>query len=199
MSGWKHYLMIFLFFTLAGLAVRASVSATKWRGFEVLHKSVAGINTQNNSPKPIMKITSSVFKNQERVPDKYTCAGLDINPPLDFNDVPADAETLAVIMDDPDAPDGVWTHWTVWNLTSDTKGIAEGAESQIGVQGITSSGGFGYHGPCPPSGTHHYVFRLYALDQSLDLPASSTENDLRRAMAGHTLAQAELVGLYSKD
>lgn len=144
-----------------------------------------------------MKITSSAFGNGEEIPVKYTCDGEDINPPLQFEDVPADAQSLVLICNDPDAPAGTWIHWTLWNIDPKTEGIEESSLPQGAVEGQTSFGKPGYGGPCPPSGTHRYFFRLYALDCRLDLSVSATVNELKQAMADHLLASAEFFGLYS--
>jgi Raf kinase inhibitor-like YbhB/YbcL family protein len=144
-----------------------------------------------------MKITSSAFKNNENVPSKYTCDGNNINPPLTFSDVPKNTKSLVLIVDDPDAPAGIWTHWTLWNIPPDTQIIPEGSEPSSTVQGKTSFGTNKYGGPCPPSGTHHYYFKLYALDSVLNLSEKTDSGNLQKAMSGHVIEQTQLVGLYS--
>lgn len=146
-----------------------------------------------------MKITSSIFKNNSPIPSQYTCDGLNVNPPLSFAEIPSTTQSLALISDDPDAPMGTWVHWTLWNIDPATKGIFENSVPLGAVQGMTSFGENAYGGPCPPSGIHHYYFKLYALDTGLDLPASAKKEDLEKAMSGHVLAEAELVGLYSRE
>lgn len=143
----------------------------------------------------IMKITGPALENMAVIPDKYTCKGENINPELDFSEVPVDAKSLALIVDDPDAPAGDWVHWILWNIPV-TSSIAE--NSYAGTRGLTSFGENKYGGPCPPSGTHRYYFKLFALDTELDLPTSSGKFELLEAMSGHTLAQAELMGTFSK-
>ncbi len=145
-----------------------------------------------------MQITSSSFKNSQPIPEKFTCDGEDINPELAFADVPANAQSLALIVHDPDAPSGDFTHWTVWNIVPDISGIAENSAPQGAVQGVTDFGRTGYSGPCPHNGSHHYHFTLYALDTVLDLGASATKLDIEEAMDGHVLAKAELIGVYEK-
>ena len=145
-----------------------------------------------------MKLTSSVFLNNQNIPAKYSCDGVNVNPPLTLSDVPNNAKSLVLIMDDPDAPMGTWIHWTVWNIDPKTSEIAENSVPSQAIEGKTSSGKSGYGGPCPPSGTHRYFFKLYALDIALSLPQSTTKEDLEKAMTGHTLEQAELVGLYNR-
>lgn len=144
-----------------------------------------------------MKFFSPVFQHKQMIPSLYTCQGKDISPPLLIADVPSDAKSLAFIMDDPDASVGTWVHWVFWNLPVSTTEIAENATLSV-PQGRTDFGFSRYGGPCPPSGTHRYFFKLYALDVSLDLPAGSTKSDLEKAMAGHILEMAELIGLYKK-
>ncbi len=144
-----------------------------------------------------MKITSSAFENRGQIPSKYTCDGEDINPPLKFENVPERAQALALIADDPDAPSGTWVHWTVWNMPVSTTGIDEG-NKPAGVEGMTSFGSKGYGGPCPPSGSHKYFFKLYALDTELDLDMDADKEALEYAMQGHIIEQTELTGNYSR-
>ncbi len=143
-----------------------------------------------------MKITSAAFKEGGAIPSKYTCDGDDSSPPLIISDVPKNAKTLALISDDPDAPMGTWVHWVVWNIPADTKEIAEGEAP--GEEGTTDFGRTGYGGPCPPSGTHRYFFKLYALDTELNLPGSTTKKQLESAMKGHVVAEAKLIGTYKR-
>lgn len=152
-----------------------------------------------------MKIESPAFQNQQTIPAKYTCDGKGINPPLKFSDVPSDAKSLALIVDDPDAPGGTFTHWTVWNISPNVLKVAEGSAPFGGIEGLNSkvfysdsADGVGYIGPCPPSGTHRYFFKLYALDKTLNLQADADIEKLKKAVAGHILASAELIGLYSR-
>ena len=145
-----------------------------------------------------MKLTSSVFANNGAIPSEFTCDGDDISPHLSISDVPKNAKSLALIMDDPDAPVGIFIHWVVWNIPPDTKEISKGEEPR-GVQGMTSFRRQGYGGPCPPSGTHRYFFKLYALDAELNLPEGSTKHDLENAMQSHIIAQAQLMGTYKRS
>lgn len=144
-----------------------------------------------------MKITSSAFDHEGDIPSKYTCDGANINPALAISEVPAQAKSLVLISDDPDAPAGTWVHWTVWNIDPGTTEIAENS-APGGVEGVTNFGKPGYGGPCPPSGTHRYYFKLYALDTTLDLPASTDAKGLEAAMQGHVLAETVLMGRYSR-
>lgn len=144
-----------------------------------------------------MKITSPAFADQEKIPPKYACEGGDLSPPLQFDGIPAKAKSLAIIVDDPDAPMGNFDHWIVWNLPPTTRELKEGAP--VAHQGTNSFGATHYRGPCPPRGKqHHYYFKLYALDTMLDLEAGSTKGALEAAMKGHILRKAELVGTYQR-
>jgi Raf kinase inhibitor-like YbhB/YbcL family protein len=140
----------------------------------------------------------SVFNHNEQIPTRYTCDGEDINPKLDISDVPPGAKSMALIVDDPDAPMGTWVHWVVWNIPSDRAGIEENAVPTGAVQGTNSWNKLGYGGPCPPSGTHRYFFKLYALDIEIDLKQGASKEELEKAMKGHILEQAELIGLYNR-
>lgn len=144
-----------------------------------------------------MKLTSPAFANNGAIPPEFTCDSADISPPLEISDVPKNTKSLALIMDDPDAPVGTFVHWAVWNISPDTKEIRKGNEP-LGVQGTTGFRRKGYGGPCPPSGTHRYFFRLYALDAELKLPEGSAKHDLENAMQSHVIAQAQLMGTYKR-
>lgn len=145
-----------------------------------------------------MKIISPAFESNSKIPSKYTCDGENINPPLTFSDVPEEAKSLVLIVDDPDAPMGNWTHWLAFNIDPKTIGIAENSKFSNAEEGITNFGSKGYGGPCPPSGTHRYFFKLYALDIVLILNNPDKEI-LENAMQGHILEKAELVGLYNRN
>ena len=144
-----------------------------------------------------MNITSPAFEHNQMIPKKFTCQERDVNPTLMIADVPAGTKSLALIMDDPDAPMGTWVHWVVFDILPTTKEIKEA--SIPGKQGMNTFGRLNYGGPCPPSGTHRYFFKLYALDTLLDLKEGVNKNDLEKAMAGHTLQKTELIGLYKKN
>lgn len=146
-----------------------------------------------------MKITSPVFKNDESIPPKYTCDGAGINPPLIFSNIPKNAKSLALIMDDPDAPmTGGFVHWVIFNIRLEILEIRENSKPESGIEGTNSSGETGYIGPCPPSGAHHYHFKLYALDKMLNLDSSASRNEVEKAMENHILDQATLIGLYQR-
>ena len=144
-----------------------------------------------------MKVTSSAFQEGGNIPSKFTCDGADSSPPLQIADVPSAAKSLALIVDDPDAPSGLFTHWMVWNISPQTSTVAEGSAPK-GVHGTNDFGKPGYGGPCPPSGTHRYYFKIFALDGELDLPSGAKRSQLDAAMKGHVVAQGELMGRYSR-
>ncbi len=149
-----------------------------------------------NGQEVMMKITSPAFTHNAMIPQKYTCQGKDISPPLAISNIPEGAVSLALVIDDPDAPGRTWDHWIIWNIKP-TGEIKE--DSAPGTQGKNSWGRQDYGGPCPPSGTHRYFFKLYAIDTEMDLPAGATKATLEAAMKGHILEQAELIGLYQKS
>lgn len=150
-----------------------------------------------------MKLTSTAFQQEGRIPQKYTCDGAGINPPLTISDIPAGTASLVLIMDDPDVPksirqDGIWDHWIIFNIPASTTQIAEGKEPS-GTHGIGTGKNTEYYGPCPPDGEHHYFFNLYALDTLLDLPRGSTKKQVIQTMEGHILAKAILIGRYKRE
>lgn len=150
-----------------------------------------------------MTIGSSAFENQKAIPAEYGCGGQDVSPPLSFGGVPDGAKTLALIVDDPDAPMGTWVHWVAYNIPADRSGfdraVPRTERLQDGtMQGKGSNGRIGYAGPCPPSGTHRYFFKLYALDTTLSMRPGATKEQLLSAMKDHILGQAELMGTFSK-
>ena len=142
-----------------------------------------------------LSVKSSAFENNKPIPKKYSCDGEEVNPPLTVEGIPAATKTLALVIDDPDAPRGTFDHWVVWNIAPTGK-IDE--NKVPGVEGLNSARQHGYLGMCPPSGKHRYFFKVYALDSKLDLKAASGKKDLENAMQGHVLAKGELVGLYKR-
>jgi len=147
-----------------------------------------------------MIITSSAFNDGDPIPKKFTCDGGDINPELLIQNIPAEAQSLALVLHDPDAPTkGGFAHWAVWNIDPATSLIKEESIPPGSVEGENGAGWVGYMGPCPPPGAaHHYHFQLYALDAVLDLPVGASVMALQKEIAAHTVASAELVGLYSR-
>lgn len=147
-----------------------------------------------------MNITSKAFKNDEAMPVRYSCQGDGVNPPLEFADAPKEAQTLALIVDDPDAPGQTFVHWVMWNMPATMAAIPENWEPEPGVSvGANGAGKNSWYPACPPSGVHHYHFKLYALNQKLDLAEGSSKAELEKAMDGHIVGQAELVGTYAKQ
>jgi Raf kinase inhibitor-like YbhB/YbcL family protein len=150
-----------------------------------------------------MQITSSAFHEGEAIPRKYTCDGDDVSPPLSWSGAPEGTESFALIADDPDAPVGTWVHWVIYDLPAGVTSLPEGVEAaerpQVGgINGISNFRRLGYGGPCPPSGTHRYFFKIYALDTMVGLPSGATKKKLLQAMEGHILAEAQLMGKYSR-
>lgn len=157
--------------------------------------SVAYADMQPGGRVAGMKITSPQFGNNAFIPKKYTCQGDDINPPLTISGAPRETKSFALIVDDPDAPGRTWVHWVVFDIPL-TSEIPE--NSIPGKQGINDFGKRNYGGPCPPSGTHRYFFKLYALKSILNIREGANKKELENAMQGHILEEAELVGLYEK-
>jgi Raf kinase inhibitor-like YbhB/YbcL family protein len=155
-----------------------------------------------------MKLSSNAFTHLADIPKQYTCEGGDQSPPLTWSDVPAEAKSLALIVDDPDAPDPAapkktWVHWVLYNITPHSTGIGAGRlgkhELPAGtLEGLNDRKQTGYHGPCPPIGRHRYFHKLYALDVVLPVLQPATKASLEKAMQGHVIAQCELIGLYQK-
>ena len=149
------------------------------------------------------QLTSTAFAAGQPIPARYSCLGQDVSPPLAWTDPPQGTQRFALIADDPDAPVGTWVHWVLYNLPADSLGLPEDVPSEDTLvdgsrHGQNSWGRVGYGGPCPPSGTHRYFFRLYALDTQLDLPVGKDKKQLLKAMEGHVLAQAALMGTFTK-
>ena len=142
-----------------------------------------------------MRLSSPVFEDNAFIPAKFTCKGQSINPPLIIQDIPKEAKSLVLIMDDPDAPSGTFVHWVVYDIPV-TKRIDE--NSIPGKQGVNTTGKLDYLGPCPPTGVHRYFFKIYALDKMLNLDEGISKSDLEKAMPPHILDRAELVGLYQR-
>jgi Raf kinase inhibitor-like YbhB/YbcL family protein len=190
--------------------------------FLVISLAACGTSTPSNAPVPTkptpstetqiplsatqevtmaFEITSPAFAKGESIPSDFSCDGRDISPALTWTEPPAGTQSFALIMDDPDAPMGTWVHWVLYNIPASTRNLTEGTPtdpklSDGSLQGKTSAGSTGYHGPCPPSGTHHYFFKLYALDTMLSLSAKADKKELLAAMEGHILANAELMGTF---
>ncbi len=144
---------------------------------------------------PPLMVTSPAFEHGAAIPSKYTCEGQDVSPEITIKDIPKEAKSLVLIMDDPDAPGKTFDHWIMWNIPPQET-IMEGRAP--GTQGKNGKGTNAYIGPCPPSGTHHYYFKVYALDKMLDLPAGSTKAAVEAAMHDHVITSGQLIGVYEK-
>ena len=156
-----------------------------------------------NAEGGIMKLTSPAFDEGGMIPEKYTCDGTDLSPPLNWDSIPEKTKSLALICDDPDAPMGTWVHWVYYDIPTSAQGVPEniGADDRPGiggVQGINDFRRIGYGGPCPPGGTHRYFFKLYALDTLLNLPPGATKKQLIRAMENHIVGSVQLMGKYRR-
>lgn len=150
-----------------------------------------------------MKIKSTAFENKGMIPGRYTCDGEDISPPLEWHDTPDGTQSFSLICDDPDAPMGTWVHWVVYDIPPNINALPEHTPSENeltngGKQGRSDFGTIGYGGPCPPSGTHRYFFKLYALDSYVGLHPGATKEQLMKAMKGHILEESTLIGNYRR-
>lgn len=146
-----------------------------------------------------LQLTSDAFANGQSIPAKFSCVGKNISPALAWTEPPAGTQSFALIVDDPDAPGGTWVHWVLYNIPADVRNLPESFSAQDPVSvGKNSWGKLSYGGPCPPSGTHRYYFKLYALDSTLSLSPGASKEQLLKAMEGHILAQSELMGTFSK-
>ena len=177
---------------VAGCATRPGVSAQN-----------SASNSTPTTTGGSIKLTSTAFKEGELIPRQHTCDGVNVSPSLEWSGVPKIARTLVIIADDPDAPAGTWVHWVLYNLPADNIGMVENlpATDELragGFQGKNDFGKIGYGGPCPPSGTHHYLFKIYGLDSELSLKAGATKAEVEKSMEGHVVSQGQLMGIYRK-
>jgi len=196
---------LFLFLLIIGLVLAGGVSCGGGKTSVATPVPVASVTpAKGGGEEMTIELTSSAFVAGGAIPAKYTCNGEGTSPPLEWTSPPTGAESLALVVDDPDAPNGTFVHWVIYNLPLDARGLPEGVPTDGTLAGGSFNGKngankLGYTGPCPPSGTHHYHFKLYALDAKLDAAAGWSKDQLLAAMQGHILAQAELVGLYAKQ
>jgi len=185
------------------LVVMMATGCTGTAGTTTATTTTTDATTASSSTKGrgTMQISSSGFT--DAMPSRFTCDGFDVSPPLSVSGVPPAAVSLVLIVDDPDAPDPaapkmVWDHWVVWGIDPAVRDIPEGTVPQAGVQGRNSWGRNDYGGPCPPTGTHRYFFKLYALDVALSLSKDSSKRDVEMAMQGHIIDEAETIGTYHR-
>lgn len=142
-------------------------------------------------------LLSKAFKEHQPIPLEYGCYGENISPPLEWGDAPLETKSFVLIVDDPDAPSKVWTHWVVYNIPADTRECKEGKPPNGASEGVNDFGNIGYGGPCPPSGVHRYYFKLYALNQPLELGQGATKQEVEKAMQTHILKETQLMGTYT--
>jgi Raf kinase inhibitor-like YbhB/YbcL family protein len=192
MEGIEMKKYFFCFFAIVCL-ITGTIETLQAKG-QINHKIKGG---------KIMEITSSSFNNEDIIPAKYTCDGQNISPPLSWSGAPKETKSFALICDDPDAPAGTWVHWVIFDIPASINSLPEKVVKQeeiagLGKNGKNSSRRYGYDGPCPPSGTHRYYFKLYALDTMLNLNAGLSKEDLLKAMKGHVLAEAQVMGRYKR-
>ncbi|MDM9385129.1 YbhB/YbcL family Raf kinase inhibitor-like protein [Chlorogloeopsis sp. ULAP01] len=186
--------------------VLVNLSAVSWAATDSGDTLVMPTGRSDRSKREVqnMKLASSVLEENDFIPAKYTCDGADISPALSWDEPPPETESFALIVDDPDAPKRTFVHWVVYDIPAKARQLSEQIATvktlpNGGVQGKNDFGNLGYGGPCPPSGTHRYFFKLYALDKKLGLQPGATKNQIEAAMDGHILATAELVGRYQRQ
>jgi Raf kinase inhibitor-like YbhB/YbcL family protein len=181
----------------SGLTIQ--VMKTMFLFLVALAAPLTGLAQTRSAPvRSSLKVTSSAFPEGGKIPKKYTCDDSNVNPPMRIENLPQSARSVALIVDDPDAPGRTWTHWLVWNIDPRAPEIREKSVPPNAVQGTSDFGSASYGGPCPPSGTHRYYFKAYALDTTLSLPSSTKKAALEKAMAGHIVAEGSLMGTYSR-
>jgi Raf kinase inhibitor-like YbhB/YbcL family protein len=169
----------------------------KTNSFDRESPNITNTSIQKMKTAQTLRLSSPAFENGGHIPQTYACDGRNINPELIIDGAPEGTQSFALIVEDSDAPRGTFIHWIMWNIPSETVRIPE-AMSPFGISGLNSVDEAGYAGPCPPNGTHHYIFRVFALDKELALDAESHADDLIRAMSGHVLEEVRLVGLYER-
>ena len=179
------FLVLILIFT-TGIGCQASPIQSRYQSY-------------SQSQSLSMKLTSPAFEHNANIPPKYTCDGDNVSPPLSISEVPSAARSLVLIVDDPDAPNGDWVHWLLWNMPAQAMEIPEnfvpGGETTDGTNSFNRTT---YGGPCPPSGIHHYHFKLFAVDSMIDLPNTATKKEVTQAINGHIIASNDLIGLYTR-
>lgn len=147
-----------------------------------------------------MKFSSPAFEDNQMIPATYTCVGENYSPPLRIKEVPENAKCLAIIVDDPDAPNGNFTHWMIWNINPKTENIEENSAPGSGaIEGMNGGGSIGYMGPCPPSGVHHYRFKVYALSSLLDVSQNISKDELEKVIQHDLIEKDEFIGLFTEE
>lgn len=199
----KKYLLILIIVLLvlvitAGIVIMLKNNSNFSPGTADNSDESINVPQNNISNASNMKLESSAFTNEGELPNRYTCDGANINPHLQISEVPQSAQSLVITLVDPDAPSGLWVHWTVWNIDPKTVEIKENSVPLNAIEGITSFEKSGYGGACPPSGEHRYIFHLYALDNVLTLTGEAKYDILMKALEGHILAQTALISRYSR-
>jgi hypothetical protein len=203
----KNIFALFLFLTLLAACAPQPTSTPKapLRATDVPPKEIPPTETPAAKALPAgdFTLTSERFVEGQPIPEKFTCEGQNVSPALAWTDPPSGTETFALIMDDPDAPGDTWIHWVLYNIPGGTSFMpdalpGQGGIAYVGNHGINTAGNTYYEGPCPPSGTHRYFFKLYALDTALDFASSPDAIELTAAMQGHILAEAQLMGTYAR-
>ena len=197
----KLFIIIFLLAVISGCVAeeeRIAPAPSPTSTTTAIENNTKEVTTMQN-----ISISAEAFQSGGAIPEEYTCDGSDVSPALSWRGIPANAKSIALIMDDPDAPMGTFVHWVLFNIPPGTAKLPRGVPKNRTLndgssQGITDFGRTGYGGPCPPGGTHRYYFRLYALDTMLDLQPGSSRKQLENAMKGHILAQGELMGKYER-
>lgn len=198
----KLFIAIFLLAVISGCAAEEKERAAPTPS-PTLTPTAIETNTKEVTTMQNISISSGAFQAGGAIPPEYTCDGSNVSPALSWRGIPSNAESIALIMDDPDAPGGTFVHWVLFNIPPGTTELPEGVPRNRTLddgssQGITDFGRIGYGGPCPPGGTHRYYFRLYALDTMLNLQPGASRKQLDDAMRGHILAQGELMGNYKR-
>ncbi len=197
MMRWKIYLCC------CALALCCACQRGVTRKDENAGSAAARPGEAGGGEKVSLKVTSGAFAEGASIPAQHTCDGRNVSPPISWEGVPASAKTIALIADDPDAPRGTWVHWVLFNLPATEKGLPEAVPATESLssgakQGKNDFGDAGYGGPCPPSGTHRYYFKLYALDAALDLASGAKKDQQLKAMEGHVVAEGQLMGRYQR-
>jgi Raf kinase inhibitor-like YbhB/YbcL family protein len=189
----KKFLLIIIFIIILGLGVFLLYKYSGRKTTSFTSPDQSKINT--TTP---MTISSPAFLDSQAIPKQYSCDGDGTNPPLAFSNIPAETKSLALLVEDPDAPTPPWIHWVMWNISPATTQISENSVPTGAMQGQGSSGQNVYGSLCPPSGLHHYIFIVYALDTTLTIPSYSTADNLKSAMQGHVIEQTQLTGTYTR-